>query len=124
MMIGNYGKPGAARPSSPGEGDMEVKDSTDELERRYRVPVDQAEDLIVKLGVDVSRAPKFDKGSVAFREAAGAYERLVCAQKQARRVPWERTAVNGRSGDYLMQCLWDLRQEFRRRDQQTPALRS
>jgi hypothetical protein len=101
---------------------MEIGNSTDEVNRLCRVLVDQASELIAKLGVDVSQAPRFDTGPTEFREAANAYERLAYAHKQTGTVRWERAAVNGRNGDDLMQRLWNLRQELRPRGQQTAAL--
>ena len=90
-----------------------------ELEQHARVLADQADHLILQLGLAVSDAEMFSKYSSAFRQAADAYERLALAEKRTDQVAWERTMVDGRNGLELMDGLWKVREALRRQDQAT-----
>ncbi len=88
-----------------------------ELERHAGVLANQADRLVRKLVVDVSKVPTHSRCSPAFRQAADAYERLARAGRAADRVAWERTAVDGRNGAEVMDRLWKVREELRRQDE-------
>ncbi len=85
-----------------------------EDQRKAQVLAQQADCLIGKLNVTVSDAETFQTGAPEFRLAADAYERIAKASKRADSVAWERTAVDGRNGDELMERLWQVREALRR----------
>lgn len=91
-----------------------------ELERYAGVLVVQADRLIrqldVDVEVDVSKAKTSAGYSPAFHQVDNAYERLASAMKRVGPVAWERTMVDGRNGDELMDRLWKVRDSIRQED--------
>jgi hypothetical protein len=92
---------------------------TRELEQEGRILVDQAARLTRKL--DVSDAPRSSMQSCICRQVCEAYERLAAAKNEAyklkRQVVWERTNVDGRSGDEIMNLLWSVRDTLRKQEE-------
>ena len=90
--------------------------SCDIDERYVQVLSNQASRVIASLVVDVTDVEVFSNGSTTFRHAADTYERLALAEKRTTRILWERTRVDGRNGDELMQRLWEVREQLRHQD--------
>jgi hypothetical protein len=93
---------------------------SEDREHRAHILVKQADRLLRILGVDASSTVTRDaaqlpwqKRPTEFRFAADAYDHLAFAEKKIDRVAWERTKVDGRSGDDLMGLLWGLLEEIR-----------
>lgn len=95
------------------------KPKTDaELEREALILADQAERFIKQFSVDVSSAEQWTKGSQAFRTAADAYERIALAEKTVSQPDWYKAEnIDGRTARDIMDRLWDVREELRRRDE-------
>lgn len=85
----------------------------DECQRRVKVLARQTDCLIRKLNLGALDAGRSSLGTPEFCQAADAYERLHAACRKTTQVTWERTLVDGRNGDELMDRLWNVREALR-----------
>ena len=77
--------------------------------------VKDGDELISSLGIDTSTVRPFSQGSQRYRSVSDAYEKLNYAQKQSRS-RWDTArAKNGRSGEWLMQQLWQFKDQLKNR---------
>jgi hypothetical protein len=90
---------------------MGMENDVEELVNAWSSYVQDAEQLIQKLGVDTS-VHQFTHGSARFRLVHYAYDRLAQAERGLagpERITWETTrAANGRDGHFLMDRLWKI----------------
>jgi len=80
------------------------------FETEAAILVRQAENLVDRLGVNVSAAEQFGTSrSALFRSVANAYERAAEARRVADVSSWAQATVDGRSGEDVLDRLWKLR---------------
>ena len=97
-----------------------IRTESDEYLARYgQVLADQSERFIGQFHVDVADAETFSYESVPLLAVADAYERIALAQRRIDPATWYQAAhVDGRSAKDIMDRLWDVREELRRRASQ------
>jgi hypothetical protein len=96
----------------------EIRTESDEYLAKYgQVLADQSERFIGQFQIDVSDAETFSYESVPLLTVADAYERIALAQQRVDPAAWYQAAhVDGRSAKDIMDRLWDVREELRRRE--------